>query len=670
MFPQIIKKTVILFFLFFGPLSIQAESIFNHLNEADHLFENQNYNRALFHYKNALEFNPSSLKALLGNARCAMKIQSYPEALQSYQKILKLEPDHMEAIAGIAKITAISGDSKKGLKLISKNLKKHPYNQHLLITRIEIYLIQEDYFRALRALNEAKGKVVRSNDFEILNAKTNIAAGNYQKGKKILKRLTGKDPENPDLFRELAKANFSEAIHIFPSTDVEKLMETAQSYLLISLALNRDSDETRLLLIRCFIWFQEYEKAQQQCEDLLREQAENAELYYIHSYLAQKLNQPSLATQSYANLLRNNDLDEIGRYSAEQFSMQKLSENHWFRNNLGKYRLIRNQTDRNSDKYGQAGYNLMLSYRLIPDNRLLRKYLYQYYYRNGYLKEMINLLKKIRNDEPRNIKVHNKLERALRYRKNSLSYREGYSTINGELVSGIRNIPKLFLFDLKPNNFISNHPDAPLIITRSLKFALQLMPNVSLLPDSVENRIKAKIRASKPEYKRTQGVYYSPDILNTINLDTGRRFKNHIRYVGYGDFSQIDTELQINFELYDRNEGTILKKIRFTSHSQNYLSELSMHLAKSISSIIPRTGRILKIKSNSVLINMGYRDGIRLKQVYRITRKGKTIGNVCIKSMDEFLSLAIPTGKPWSTKVNSQDKIQPETKKIKQNACK
>ena len=182
-----------------------------------------------------------------------------------------------------------------------------------------------------------------------------------------------------------------------------------------------------------------------------------------------------------------------------------------------------------------------------------------------------------------------------------------------------------------------------------------------------ENTLKEKIRQAKPEYKHTQGVFYSPDILNHINLDAGRLYQEKIRYVGYGSYSLQGNKLKVNFVLYDRQDGQILKKISFVSSSQNYLTEVSVRLAKSISTKIPRIGRVLKIKNKEIVINLGYRDGIRKKQIYRISRNGRKIGNVCIKDMDEFLSLATPIGKSWKHMLSSKDVVERESNRKDRN---
>ncbi|MCB1158685.1 MAG: hypothetical protein KDK45_14370, partial [Leptospiraceae bacterium] len=158
------------------------------------------------------------------------------------------------------------------------------------------------------------------------------------------------------------------------------------------------------------------------------------------------------------------------------------------------------------------------------------------------------------------------------------------------------------------------------------------------------------------DYKATEGVFYSPEILNYLDID--RKQYRKIRYVGFGNYKQTGNSLSLKFQVYDRLEGKIIKKIKLSSQGGNFLTELAVRTAESVSRSIPIMGKVLKIKDHNVILNLGYRDGLAKDQILDITRKGKKVAEVKIKKMDEFISLAEPINVDWRKKISPKDTVE------------
>lgn len=103
-------------------------------------------------------------------------------------------------------------------------------------------------------------------------------------------------------------------------------------------------------------------------------------------------------------------------------------------------------------------------------------------------------------------------------------------------------------------------------------------------------------------------MYYTPDALDVLDKD--RKRDNIIRYIAYGTFTEDKNNITVKYKLYDRVSGKIMDTINTTASNRNSLAEISMRVSKRITSVIPLSGRIIKINQDSVIVNLGSKDGI------------------------------------------------------------
>jgi hypothetical protein len=87
------------------------------------------------------------------------------------------------------------------------------------------------------------------------------------------------------------------------------------------------------------------------------------------------------------------------------------------------------------------------------------------------------------------------------------------------LQSDLRTEPEIFLFDLKPEEFIPDFPDTPQVLTSSLKFALSLKPQVKIVIGDEEKAIREAIEDSQGKTNFTNSIYYSSEALEFLNLN-------------------------------------------------------------------------------------------------------------------------------------------------------
>ena len=82
-----------------------------------------------------------------------------------------------------------------------------------------------------------------------------------------------------------------------------------------------------------------------------------------------------------------------------------------------------------------------------------------------------------------------------------------------------------------------------------------------------------------------------------------------------------------------------------------------MRVSKRITSVIPLSGRIIKINQDSVIINLGSKDGIVKNQILEATRLG--LDNIPMKvvTVDEYIAKVVPEVTSWTKNLGLKDKV-------------
>lgn len=83
-----------------------------------------------------------------------------------------------------------------------------------------------------------------------------------------------------------------------------------------------------------------------------------------------------------------------------------------------------------------------------------------------------------------------------------------------------------------------------------------------------------------------------------------------------------------------------MKKIKISSYGRNSLEDLSSRLSNKIVMSMPIQGKILKIKNDSIVFNLGSRDGLKKNDVLKILKNGKVYSDIKVTSLDDFVAEA------------------------------
>jgi tetratricopeptide (TPR) repeat protein len=659
-----LKNSLVILLLLVGFETFSQDKETNeYLNIADKNFVAKNYRESLANYKIALTKNPGSIRANLGYAKSSLHLGSRQDAEFGFKKTLELDSKNRDAIIGLAEIISDYGNYNEALKLVEDTLKEDPYHQGLLLSRANLLLKSGKKDLALMRLEQAKSKVAENLEFKLLLAKVHTANKNFDKSEILIDEMIAKYPESPEPFILKSELNFE---RLEKSENPHRLMKETNSYLITALALDGDNTDAKRLIIKNLLWLankdnSRYEEAKKYTNELLEQSPNDPFLQYISGFINLKLSLKDDTAENYLKLLEIQELNEIGRFAAENYSIDKLDSNHILRVKLGKYRLNQYKIAKNDYYYDIAYFHLMRAEKLIPQHRELQKELLDYYYKKTDLYLLLQYLIKERDNDIEDMKIHNRLENAFHRFKQTLIYREGFTNKEGKIDFSIFNGPEIFIFDPKPEQSTHSYPDSSLQIANAIKFALSLRNDIRLVKGTEEEQIRNLLKTKKGSEAYTDAIYYTPEIIEYLNQY--RKADNMIRYIGYGTFSEDKNKIILKYKLYDRVTGKVLSTIHTSGENRNAIAEISTRIAQNFTSKLPLEGKIIKIKSESVLISLGTKHGIKKDQILPVYRNNKEISKVKITNLDEYISEGIPEGN-WTRELSLKDRVSLDKKDL------
>lgn len=615
---------------------VYTQSTAEYLALGEKAYREKKYRQALANFKSALDENPSSSKANLGFAKSSLALGSRVDSLNSYKKVLETDPKNKEALGGVSEIMSLEGSHDEALDLVEAGLREEPYNVILLVQRATILLRMGRSELALRRLEEAKKKINDNYEYFLLLAKAHSANRNYAKSIEIVDQLLRQYPENPDVFFEKANLIYQLAAKEKDKENRTETMHQALSYLDTALSLDPKHENSRILGVKIQIWLGKYEEAYSFTRELLIDLPYDPAINHFNAYLANYLGDRKEATRSYTNLLNIDELNIVARYAIEDYVLKNSAERETLRTKLGLYRFDLFEKSNTDLEYKIANYHLNRASLLIPEHKKLKATVVEDSYKFGDRQKLLSYLLQERKENPDDIKISNRIENLVKKIKDTLTYMEGFSDRDGALLPNLRSEPEIFLFDLKPEEFVPDFPDTPQVLTSSLKFALTLKPQVKIVSGEEEKLIREAVVNQMGKSNFTNAVYYSSDALELLNLK--RRKDNMIRFVGHGTFKTNPNSISVKYNIYDRTTGKNIRNISINTFGRNRLEDFSARLADEIVANLPLTGKIIKVKKESVILNIGYKDGIRKGDIFIAEDRGRELGILKLTNLDDYIS--------------------------------
>jgi hypothetical protein len=292
---------------------------------------------------------------------------------------------------------------------------------------------------------------------------------------------------------------------------------------------------------------------------------------------------------------------------------------------------------------------------LNPMNRAAREELMQYYSALDYNRLYIDELKELLRLYPEN-GLRDKLSAAVIGRRAKLYHREGYSA---EMVP--RNVPTVLVMDFLPNGSVS-HPDTGIILANDLAFALQQFGRMETV--GIKKR-------SLAEGLRTDGDYFEKS-MEKIEEKIKSGELPALDFLVYGSCDEQENRINMDISIMDFKKGIVLSSFSVSDSGRNSGLRIALRSARKIFEKIPFTGKILKVKENSIIVNLGLMDGIRPGSklvIYKYNSKFSEVNRriiFTVSESDTFVAEALPQKPTELDDVDVTDAIQSmETKRAR-----
>ncbi|MDF3818822.1 hypothetical protein P3G55_02860 [Leptospira sp. 96542] len=664
---QKINKISYLSFFFFSFLLFGESTTLEDIEEGKRYLNANDCKKAITYFQSALLKNPNSLEAKIGYADCTFKVGSYNESKKYYLEVLKRDNKNIPAVTGICEIYLAESKFKEISDILNPLLTEFPNNTTLRISEAKLFLKQGKLDSAIFKLNQLNEKLNYPASLQKMLATLYFEKKAYNDSILTINRYIQSEPNDPEGFVFKAKALLYQN-YFYPSKlgeilpDVEYQLENALNldpknegarFYSVYLNLIRANEKDGPNKDKLKLAFQTIYK-------LAREFPENKLYHLIEANIAWTLKEKNFASYHYRKSLQLDDLDELVRFEAEEYVLTEEKEESKLRRELGNYRKERFYAEKHSLYHKSSIFHLLRARDLSPQTPQIRRELLDFYNLSGESVLFTNLLIRLREEDQSQFKLENKLEFSIQSIKNSLEYKEGYIQIqpNQILEKVERFSPEIYVFDFESVMPFPEHLAAGRLLSNALRYNLKYIQNIRVVDGEEFSTTRKNLKLAN-FHPFSETLPFSVDNLHL--LDEQRKNNKKVRYVLHGRYSYENGELKVEMYLYDRKS---LKDISFLKTSQkgrDALPTVIGRMAEKIQSVLPKEGKILKIKKEEVLISMGKVDGLSIKSKLEFLRDEKVILTGDITDLGKHISLVKLNKRGWEKELATGDFVRLKT---------
>ncbi|MBM9547203.1 hypothetical protein JWG40_09270 [Leptospira sp. 201903074] len=665
MFQNLVKFTF-LFLLLTGlfvsdPLLKAQTSTLEDIAEGKRLQSENNCRKAIQLYQSALQKNRNSIDAKLGVADCSFRLGAYRESKKFYLEILEREPKHIFAVSGLSEIYLLDSDFSAISKLIDPLLVEFPNNSALRITEAKSLQKQGKLDSAIYKLKTLATRLDEPSDLLRMLAELYFTKQNYTDSYNAIDSYSKKEPNDPEGFAFKAKVLLYQ--NYFYPEQLRVALSSVEEALQNSLNLDPKGEQARFYSVYHDIILSNFgsnreikKKAFRTIYELAREFPDNQLYHSLEANLAWELGETKFATYHYRRALQLDDLDEILRFEAEQYSISQEKEESKLRRELGDYRRDRFYSEKHSLYHKSSIFHLKRAKDLSPQTPVIRKELLEFYNQTGEGVKYTNLLLRLREEDPNSFKLQNKLEFSIKNIKESLEFREGYIQIDPNAIQEnvIRYSPEVFVFDMESSLAFPYHLQAGRLLSEALRYNLKQMQSVRVVEGDEFQYIRGLLKETS-YHPFSQTIPFTIDNLHL--LDTKRKNASKIRYIVHGKYKMKDGDIRLDVSVYDRTSLRDIATWSTNQRGRDSLPTVIHRIAEQIKVLLPKEGKILKVKKDEVIVSLGKDDGLLKNSKLEFQRKGKPLFQGEIIELGKSISSVKPNVRGWEKELATGDDV-------------
>ncbi len=646
MFQAHFKTYLVFFLLLLFPIlsSLNSQDALSEISLGKEELNRKNFKKSIIHFQHAIRLNPNSLEARIGYAKSAQELGSLQDAKLAYDEVLKRSPGKTEAVIGLIEIFLSIGELDKIPPLLTPALEQSPNNTGLRISEAKYLAATDKFETAIVKLKRVSLKLNFPPDVERMLAELYLSHGLMKEAETSLELYTSKEPNDPYGFYLKAKLHLNRSFFSIP--DLNQSYALAEENLVNALQLDDKHEGSRFLLAKIRYMQNEWESAFQILYELSKEFPENQNYHFWEAFLSKEIGKTKFSSFHFKKSLLQNDLDEIARFTAEDYAISNEKEEAKLRFYLGSYRKERFEAEKNSLYFKSALFHLFRAKDLIPGSPAVRKDLLESFFQRGELVSHLNLLLQMREEDPTNFKLQTLIDADLKSLTESLEYKEGYLDINKEAATLQQTSvqPEVFVYDFEPLVVFPEKSQAGKTLSQALRYHLTKIQNVRI-PSNSEYKSITETLAQSQFHPYTKSVPFSLEGLPA--LDKERRNKPRIRFVVFGTYALEKESITIHWQLYDRNLAKVIIQGKTMEKGRDGLTAIISRISEKIKNSLPNEGRALRIKKEGVLVSLGKRDGLKKGGKVVFARKDVVLGEAEIVEIGKEMSLVSPKFRDW-----------------------
>ncbi len=572
-------------------LSAPAKNAISNNEEGWQQLKKENYQRAVFYFRDAVRQNPRYRDALLGLGKAYLELEAFEHAYDMFGKVLKIDARSVEAVVGTGKALAGMGNHAEALAEFEKARKMSEDNLEAKFGTAWIYYRMGKKIWAVRALTSILRVDPYNLDALLLMAEIKSGEKRTPEAKAFIEKALGAHHESARPHITYGEILFRDYLR----TDDPDLLEEARLCLRNALALQPESYDGNRIMGHLALADKKYAEAADYFTKALGS-IENGAIRYSIAVANERAGQNDRALDEYLRAYREAPSDSIIRGRMEDFM---VFNDYKFGNptrqslNEDEYALARDREKKNLAD--QAIMYLRRALLLNPMNVEAREKLIEYYGAKGLDQFAIDELKELQRLFPDG-KYRDRLTVAVIKRRDELHHREGMASDDIP-----RDVPGVFVAAFDPGDAVPLHAEAGDVIASSLSFVLGQFGRMSPVGIRPRRAVNCGLRCS--------GEHLQGTMEEVEKLVKDGKFPK-VDYLVYGSFRESSNYIQLECKLMDFKKGFIIGEFILSETGKESLQSLSLRAASKIYEMIPFRGRVLKMKENGILVNLGLFDGI------------------------------------------------------------
>jgi tetratricopeptide (TPR) repeat protein len=635
-------------------------------------FKKTEYDRALFSFTNSLRLNGRYSDSMIGAGKSYYALGIYDRALEMYSDALKLDGNSVDALNGIGMVLSETGRFTDAISYFEKAFKLSGDSIDSEYGVAYVYYKMDKRLWAKRKLEN----IFKSNPYHfqslLLMADIKTDEGRLKEARGYVEKAIDSAGESPDghiKYGSILLKNF------MITGDADSLDEARESY---NRALAINPSNFRANMDMGLISLMEIEDYNFNSAlrgggspDILKGKRDAAVSYILKAAEVNK-SRPVLYSLSLAYDMSGDKsgalehmLTAYKKFPSDSLLKGKLEDflvlneyksAHPARIMLSNENIELSKLNRRDSLHTNVIYYLRRALLMNPLNRDVREQLINYYSILDYNKLMIDEMKNVMMQYPE-FKYQDMLNLAIIKRRDRLYAREGYASDEAP-----RDVPSILVLNFNSAGKITDHPDSGKIAARNLTFAIQQFGRMKTPGLGEREALIGNLK--------TDGE----NLFDTIKKikDISDKGDQKFDYLIFGEISEVDDYISITFRIMDLNRGYIIYELTESKKGRENLNLLSILTAEKIYNIIPYSGKVLKVKDNGILLNLGLFDGVKEGTELVIYRDSSSRLNnetiryaeiFTVKETDTFISYAEPDRMDILREIDSTISVYPLMKR-------